>query len=61
LPTDKPLNSSLNPIVERVLLDSDEVINLCEAQADDMFGAGSFAGSLFDDIDPCDDDCDEDE
>jgi hypothetical protein len=45
LKRDRPLHSSLNPIVERVLLESDEVIALCEAQTDDMFGAGSFDAS----------------
>lgn len=49
LPTDKPLNSSLNPIVERVLLDSDDIIALCEAEDDQLCFGG--ADSLFDEDD----------
>jgi len=52
LPTDKPLNSSLNPIVERVLLDSDDILALCDAENDQLCFGG--AASLFDD-----NDCDE--
>jgi hypothetical protein len=38
LKRDKPLHSSLNPTVEQVLLNSDEIAAICEAYADDNAG-----------------------
>jgi hypothetical protein len=54
LPSDKPLNSSLNPIVEQVLLDSDDIRALCDAENDQLDRGG--ADSLFDDCDSSDED-----
>jgi hypothetical protein len=44
---DKPLCSSLNPTLERVLLDSEELSSICDAYRDERSDV-DFAGSDFD-------------